>query len=145
MDKKGKEGKKGGKKGKKGPHDGPTLTEIQLRRCMKLYEAYAGAMEAKCVPEVIKEIKLCLEEETEYKNMLVLPISKDLKAEERFKKAMKEAEEENDRKRIAELRAGYSNTPPQVNNYPFLIKRNQESPLTCNTKDVSGATYESVQ
>jgi hypothetical protein len=118
MGKKGKEGKggkgKGGKKGKKGPNDGPSLSEIQLRRSLKLYEAYAGAMDAKCVPEVVKAVKFCLEEETDLKTLLVLPISQDLKAEERFKKALKEAEEENDKKRIAELRASYSNTPPQV-------------------------------
>jgi hypothetical protein len=111
---KGKGGKGKGKKGKKGPNDGPTLSEIQLRRALKLYDAYSGAMDAKCIPEVVRAIKLCLEEETDFKTLLVLPISKDLKAEERFKKALKEAEEDDDKRKIAELKASYSNTPPQV-------------------------------
>lgn len=117
MGKKGKKGKggKGGKKGKKrGPNDGPTVTEIALRRLLKLYDAYSASMGAKCCPEVTKAVKLCLEEETELMRLVIMPINKDLKLEDKFKKALKEAEDENDRARIAELKASYSNTPPPV-------------------------------
>ncbi len=43
------------------------------------------------------------------------PIDKDTKAEERFKAALVEAQQENDLKLIAELNLNYSNTPPTVN------------------------------
>ena len=68
MGKKGKKGKKGAKgKGKKGkkknPNDGPTVTEIALRRFLKIYDAYSAEMGAKCCPDVVKTIKMCLEED----------------------------------------------------------------------------------
>ena len=47
---------------------------------------------------------------------------KDLKAEERYKKALLEAEQENDKARIAELRENYSNTPAPVNYIIYLFK-----------------------
>ena len=46
--------------------------------------------------------------------LVVRPIEKDLKAEEKFKSALAEAKEENNLKVIAELMANYSNTPPPV-------------------------------
>ena len=127
MGKKGKGGKgKSGKGGKmKGPNDGPSLNEIILRRGLKLYEAYSAAMDAKCSPDVVKAIKLCLEEETQLTKLIVLPINKDLKAEERFRKAMREAEEEGNHSKITELRANYNNTPPQVFLGPLMRAFNE--------------------
>ncbi len=49
------------------------------------------------------------------KKLIVRPIDKDTKAEERFKAALVEAQQENDLKLIAELNLNYSNTPPTVN------------------------------
>lgn len=46
--------------------------------------------------------------------LIVRPLEKNLKAEEAFKKALQDAQQENDLKAIAELKANYNNTPPPV-------------------------------
>ena len=46
--------------------------------------------------------------------IIVRPIEKDLKAEEKFKIALLEAQQENNVKAIVELTSSYSNTPPTV-------------------------------
>lgn len=106
---------KGKDKGtKKSSENGPGITEIILRKLLKYYEQYSLEFNVKCCPDVIRAIRQCLEEGSELKKIIVRPIEKDLKAEERFKKALLEAQEENDTKAIAELKANYNNTPPPV-------------------------------
>jgi hypothetical protein len=69
--KKSKKGKKGKSGKKKGPNDGPTVNELALRRLLKLYDTYSNEMNSKCCPEVIKNIKNCLEEETDLRKVMI--------------------------------------------------------------------------
>ena len=46
--------------------------------------------------------------------LIIRPFEKNLSAEEAFKKALQAAQQENDLKAIAELKANYNNTPPPV-------------------------------
>lgn len=71
---KGKKGKKGksGKKGKKrGPNDAPTVSEIILKKILKFYELYSNELNVKSCPDVVRDIKECLEEEEDYKIVII--------------------------------------------------------------------------
>lgn len=96
--------------------EGPLLTEIIQKKLLKYYENYSNEMGVKTCPDVVKEIKACLENGKDLKKIIVRPIDKDFKAEEKFNKALLEAKEQNDTNKIAELRASYYNTPPPVLN-----------------------------
>lgn len=94
--------------------DSPLLTEIILKKLLKYYDINSNEIGVKTCPDVVKSIKACLENGKELKKIIIRPIDKDFKAEEKFKKALMEAKDQNDINKIAELRANYSNTPPPV-------------------------------
>lgn len=122
MGKKGKKsGKKGGKKGKKrSPDDPPTMDEIILKKVLKYYEQYSTELNVKCCPDVVKLIKECLEDEKELSKVIVRPIDKDKRIEDKLNAAIAAARQENDLAKIKDLRVNYSNTPPPVF-YPVPI------------------------
>lgn len=61
--KKGKGGGKGGQGKKKSPDDAPSVTEIILKKTLKLYDFYCNESNVKPCPDVIRAIKQCLEED----------------------------------------------------------------------------------
>jgi hypothetical protein len=79
-----------------------------------LYDTYSNEINVKCCPDVIKAINQCLEDNAELKKIIVRPIDKDLKLEEKFNKALKLAQESEDLIAIKELKANYVNKPPPV-------------------------------
>ncbi|RNA27199.1 LRR and PYD domains-containing 5 [Brachionus plicatilis] len=121
-----------GKKAKpKRADDAPLLTEIILKKLLKYYDNYSTAMGVKTCPDVIKAIRSCLENGKELKKIIVRPIDKDFKAEEKFKKALSEAKEQNDTNKIAELKANYSNMPPPIALEPLMKALNDVQLSTC--------------
>lgn len=124
-------GKGKGKAKKKSADDGPSINETLLRKTLKLYDMYSSESNVKCCPDVVKAINQCLEDNVELKKILVRPIEKDLKLEERFKKALAMAIENEDVNTIKELKANYVNNVPPISVEALMKALNQVQITTC--------------
>lgn len=84
-------------------------------------------------PDIISYAKKCLEDNQTLTKLIIRPIDKDPKIEERYKKALKKAEEANDLKAIADLKATFSvsSAPPLVLVEPMLKALNDVQYSTC--------------
>ncbi|CAF0951270.1 unnamed protein product [Brachionus calyciflorus] len=111
--------------------DSPLLTEIILKKLLKYYDAYSNELGVKTCPDVIKTIRTCLENGKELKKLIIRPIDKDFKAEEKFIKALKEAQDNNDVTKMNELKANYNNTPPPIAIEPLMKALNEVQLSSC--------------
>lgn len=94
----------GGKVEKKGADDAPCFNEIILKKLLVSYTAYSEDAKVRLSPDIITNIKDCLAENLSLTKLLVRPFDRDLKAEDKIKKALALAEASNDLEAINELR-----------------------------------------
>lgn len=105
--------KKDSKDKKKSANDGPSKNMLILKRCIEYYDKYSRDFNTKTSPEIIRYIRICIEDDKPITKILFRPIPKDLKAEEAFKQSVLQAELDSNYALVKELKANYVN-PPKV-------------------------------
>lgn len=92
-------------KGDKKVDDVPCFNEIILKKLLVNYASLSEEFGVRVSPDIIVNIKKCLEDDLPLTKLIVRPIVKDLKQEDKIKKALVLAQASNDINAINELKS----------------------------------------
>lgn len=118
------------------------MNEIVLKKFLQFYDAYCKEVNCYTCPDLISSAKQALEDNKTLTKLIIRPIDKDAKMEEKYKKALKKAEEANDLKAIVELKSMYSvsGVPPLVLVEPMMRALNDVQYSACKDLYIADLT-----
>lgn len=122
-----------GGKDKKAVDEVPCFNEIILKKFLVSYDNRSAEFNVRTSPDIISYVKQCLEDDVPMSKIIVRPIDRDLKAEDRLQKVLTMAEGSRDYEAMDELKSKLKAIKAPILLEPVMRVLNELQIKSCRT------------